>query len=247
VAAEWATALVVLILLVMALIDRPATVLQTLRLTALNETRPAGGDLARVFRTGVERVDSRWFGSPAVWQPPPLVNTEIRYFNVTGSTRGEIIRSLNAANLCKVYGPCAVDPANPTSGAWGLEWEVPAVSSYTCDTPATTTVPYREIVLLPRWSPHPLGGVTVDLVQAWNALEQVIYTHEATHATIAIDDINALNAQAHQLATCDALVAFWGNAHVWDKLQADQAAFHARLRADCRPELGCIPAGYMGW
>ncbi len=246
-AAEWATAVVVLILLFVAFIDRQSTVLQTLRLAALNETVPAGGNLARVLRTSVDKVNSRWYGAPAVWQPPPITNTEIQYFDVTGNTRAEIIRSLDAANLCKVHGPWAVDPANPTNTAWGLEWDVPAASSYVCYAPATTRLPYREFVLLPRWSPRPLGGVTVDLVQAWNALLQVIYIHESTHVTIAINDIKALNDQAHELPTCDALFAFWDNPHLWDKLESDQAAFHARLRADCRPEIGCIPPGYMGW
>jgi hypothetical protein len=84
-------------------------------------------------------------------------------------------------------------------------------------------------------------------VEKWNALAQVIYTHEAGHVAIDKQDIAALNAQAQKLATCDALYKFWDDPHVFDKLQADQLAYHARLRADCRPEIGCIPPGWDGW
>jgi len=93
------------------------------------------------------------------------------------------------------------------------------------------------------------AGVTVriSLVERWNALAKVIYTHESTHVTIAHQDVADLNRQAQQLPTCDALFKFWDDPHVFDKLEADQAAFHARLRAHCEPAAGCIPAGWMGW
>jgi hypothetical protein len=42
-------------------------------------------------------------------------------------------------------------------------------------------------------------------------------------------------------------IDFWNNPHVFDKRDADQSAYHARLRADCRPEVGCMTAGWMGW
>lgn len=65
--------------------------------------------------------------------------------------------------------------------------------------------------------------------------------------TIAETDIAALNAQAEALPTCQAVFNFWDNPHVFDQLQADQNAYHARLRADCKPEIGCIPAFWEGW
>jgi hypothetical protein len=190
---------------------------------------------------------SRWFGSPALWQPPPIDNTDISFFEVKGRTQAEVIRSLNAADICKTHGPCAPDPANPGGTAWGLEGSAPATSSYRCYSPRTTTVPFREHVLLPAWSPLPLGGVSVALVERWNALLNVIYVHEAGHAAIDVQDIAALNDQAHQQPTCQALFDFWDSPHVFDKLQADQDAYHARLHADCRPEIGCFYAGWMGW
>ena len=189
----------------------------------------------------------RWFGSPALWRPPPIDNADITYFEVKGGTQRELIASLNAADICKTYGPCAADPANPGGTAWGLEGLAPSVTSYVCSSPSTTTVPYREHVLLPAWSPVPLGGVSVGLVKRWNALLQVIYAHEAGHVAIDVQDIAALNDQAHHQASCQALFAFWDNPHVFDKLAADQAAYHVRLHADCRPEIGCFVGGWMGW
>ena len=102
-------------------------------------------------------------------------------------------------------------------------------------------------MLLPRWSPLPLGGVSAELVLRWNAFLKVIYIHEAGHAAIDYQDIAALNDQGRQQPSCQALFAFWENPHVFDQLEADQAAYHARLHADCRPQIGCIPPGWMGW
>jgi hypothetical protein len=85
------------------------------------------------------------------------------------------------------------------------------------------------------------------LVLKWNALLKVIYTHEMGHVAINIQDIAALNDQAHQQPSCQALFDFWDNPHIFDKLEADQNAHHARLRADCRPQIGCLTAGWMGW
>ena len=190
----------------------------------------------------------RWFGSPALWQPPPIDNTDIRFFDVQGRTQAELISSLNAADICKTNGPCLPDPANPNQSgtAWGLAGVVQG-GSYLCYSPRTTTLHYREFLLLPRWSPIALGGVSIALVERWNALEMAIYVHEAGHVAIDIQDIAALNDQAHRLPTCQALIDFWSNPHVFDELDADQNAYHARLRADCRPEIGCIRAGWLGW
>jgi hypothetical protein len=193
-------------------------------------------------------LQRRWFGSPALWQPPPTDNTDFTFFDVRGATQADLIRSLNAADICKTYGPCLPDPANPNQSgiAWGLAG-LEAGGSYECYSPRTTTLRYREYILLPRWSPLPLGGVSVTLVERWNALEKSIYVHEAGHVAIDIQDIAALNNQAHSLPSCQALFDFWNNPHVFDKLDADQNAYHARLRADCRPEVGCFYAGWMGW
>jgi hypothetical protein len=109
------------------------------------------------------------------------------------------------------------------------------------------TVAFRTFILLPRWSPVPVGGVTIALVEKWNALDNVLYTHEAGHVAITVEDLAALNDQAHLSASCAALFAFWADPSIYDQLDADQNAYHARLRADCRPAVGCIPPGWLGW
>lgn len=190
---------------------------------------------------------SRWFGSPALWQPPPIDNTDINFFEVTGRTQRDLIASLDSADICKTNGPCLPDPANPNQSgiAWGLEGF--GTTTYTCYSPRTTTLVFREHVLLPRWSPMRLGGVSVGLVARWNALLKVIYVHEAGHVVIDVQDLARLNDQAHRMPGCQALIDFWSNPHVFDTLSTDQNAYHARLRADCRPEIGCWKAGWMGW
>lgn len=191
-------------------------------------------------------LKERWFGTPALYVAPPISNAVIEYFTVTGTTQGEIIDGLDSAGVCEKYS-CSKDPANPSNIAWGLEWSDFLGSNFVCYSPRTTTLRYRQYILLPRWSPPADGSVRIPLVVRWNALAKVIYTHEAGHVAIDQHDIAALNAQAQKLATCDALYKFWDDPHVFDKLQADQNAYHARLRADCRPDIGCIPPGWMGW
>src|SRR5690242_5201015 len=154
----------------------------------------------------IQLVQTRWFGTPALYTPPPIANTTIEFFDVQGDTQDAILASFDQANICKKYGPCQVDPAVPKGTALGLEWfQYAGGSYYTCYTPAGTTLPFHEYVLLPRWSPAADGSVTIDLVERWNALAQVIYTHEAGHVAIDKQDLAALNAQAHRLASCNAL------------------------------------------
>ena len=148
---------------------------------------------------------------------------------------------------CSRYGPCKPDPAVPEGVPWGMEWFHAAVTSYRCYSPSTTTIPFTEFVLLPRWSPPADGSVKIPLVEKWNALAQVIYAHEAGHVAIDQQGLAALNDQAHHLPSCQALFNFWDNPNSYDALKAAQDAYHARLLADCRPEIGCAPSNWMGW
>jgi predicted secreted Zn-dependent protease len=188
-----------------------------------------------------------WFGSPAIWTPPPIANNDFQFFDLSGSTQPELIASFKKAAICDTH-KCLPDPAAPGGTAWALEGMEPGSwSTPYCYSPKTLTLLFRTYILLPRWSPVPVGGATITLVEKWNALEQVLYTHEAGHVDIEVQDLAALNDQAHLSPSCAALFAFWANPSIWDKLNADQNAYHARLRADCRPEVGCIPPGWMGW
>jgi hypothetical protein len=209
----------------------------------------SAGEVVSVSNTAVtaplEQLRDIWFGAPAVWDPPSTATFDVRYFAVHGRTQHELIVSLDTDNLCKIYS-CLPDPGQPgTSSAWALEGMDP-VPDIICYSPRTATFQFRQFILLPRWTP-PRATVAIRLVEAWNALLHVLYVHEATHAAIAVRDLQALTDQAHHLATCAAFGAFWSNPHLYDQLDADQNAFHAQLRADCRPEIGCVPYGWMGW
>ncbi len=201
----------------------------------------------QTLQAEVQDLKERWYGSPALFSPPAISNTDIQFFELTGTTQQQLINSLDKSSICTTYGPCAPDPAVPNGVAWGLEGSKPAISSYLCYSPRNTTIPYREFIVLPRWSPPTDGSVKIPLVEAWNALAQVIYTHEAGHVAIDQQDIAALNDQAHGLPNCAALISFWSSPSLFDKDNADQAAYHTRLHADCRPEIGCIPPNWMGW
>jgi predicted secreted Zn-dependent protease len=196
---------------------------------------------------GAALAQLRWRGSPEIWSPPPIDNVEIDFFDVSGTTQAELIASFSSSSICTRFGNgCSPDPAVPNGVAWALEGFHPAPTTY-CFAPAATTLQFQVYIVIPRWSPPRDGTVKVTLVEAWNALAQVLYVHEAGHAAISIRDLAALNDQAHNLKSCDAVVAFWTNPAVFDQLQADQAAYHVRLHADCRPAIGCFPAGWMGW
>ncbi|HET7467633.1 MAG TPA: hypothetical protein VFL29_13315 [Candidatus Dormibacteraeota bacterium] len=197
----------------------------------------------------VDDLRSRWIGNPALWQPSNLpANTVVRYFTVTGATQAQLITSLDNSGLCAQYS-CLPDPAVPkNSPAWALEGEDQALpSSPYCYSPRTISYHWHQhIITMPQWSPEP-GSVKIFLVEEWNALEGVLWTHEVGHVVVADQYLATLNQQSERLPTCQAFVNFWKNPHLWDGLDAAQNAYHARLRADCRPEIGCIPEGWMGW
>jgi hypothetical protein len=199
--------------------------------------------------SAISLIREKWFGSPSIWTPPPLDNTDFQFFDVSGSSQAELVASIKKAAICDTH-KCLPDPAAPPGGTFlGLEGiESPGSwSSPYCYSPRTMTAVFRTYILLPRWSPVPAGGVTIQLVEKWNALEQVIYTHEAGHVAIDVEDLAALNAQAQLSPSCAALFAFWADPSTFDKINADQNAYHARLRADCRPAVGCLSNGWMGW
>ena len=167
--------------------SREANLLLTASKPPLNTQSAAVQWLAANF-------ESRWFGTPALFRAPAIDNTDFRFFDVSGHTQAELIRSLNAADICKTYGPCQQDPANPSGIAWGLEGGVPG-GSYQCYSPRTTTLHYRFYVLMPRWSPLAMGGVSVSLVERWNALQRLIYIHEAGHVAIDTEGLAHWRAQ----------------------------------------------------
>lgn len=198
----------------------------------------------------VDDLRQRWIGDPPLWQPSGVPsNTTIEYFDVIGTTQADLINALNNDGLCAKYG-CAPDPAVPNNNvAWAQEQDSSTVepSAPYCYTPRTISYHFTgHTVRMPRWSPKP-GTAKITVVQKWNALEGVMLTHELGHVKVSEDYLSSLNAQSQHLASCQAMNAFWQNSHIWDGLAGAQNAYHAKLRADCRPEVGCIPPGWMGW
>ena len=187
----------------------------------------------------------KWFGSPALFSPAPIAGVEIRFFDVKGTTQRELIASLDASNLCGPN-PCLPDPGAPKNGvAWAVQGG--GFGTGECYSPRSASLPIQNFIQIPRWGPKPFGQVSAGLIMKWNALEQILYTHETTHAAIAARDLGAIASQARQQPSCDAWYAYLSQPSLFAQLEADQNAFHAQLRADCRPEIGCIPSGYMGW
>ena len=197
----------------------------------------------------VADLRARWLGDPALWQPAGVpANTRVEWFDVTGTTQADLIDALQNDGLCQKY-HCLPDPAVPgNSVAWALEGDgsIDPNTAY-CYSPRMLSYSFEDhTVTLPRWSPK-VGDPKTTVVQAWNALEQVLLVHELGHVQVAEDWLASMNAQAHALPTCQAATNFWSDPHLWDSLDAAQNAYHAKLRADCRPEVGCIPAYWMGW
>lgn len=194
----------------------------------------------------IEDLRSRWIGSPPLWQPSTLPpNTEMRYYPVTGTTQRELLQSMIAFDLCGHYA-CLPDPGQPPGVTFALEGDITPPGQY-CYSPRTLTFTFRHFILLPLWAAPQDGSTKILVVQRWNALLDVLFTHEAKHVAIAEADFASLNDQAHQQPSCAAAIAFWQDPHVLDQLHTDQNVYHAQLRAGCRPEIGCVPPGWMGW
>jgi len=177
--------------------------------------------------------DTRWFGDPAIWDPPDIVGARIEYVSVSGTSQYDLITSLNAAGLKDSNGLVA----------WGLEGS--SIPSGVCYSPRTVNISLDIVVMLPRWSPIADGRIDQDLVTKWNALQQVIYIHEVGHVKIDLDDWSATMGHIHQLPSCQAAIDYLPAAR--QKRNDDQDAYHARLKADCRPEIGCFLSGWLGW
>jgi uncharacterized protein DUF922 len=194
-------------------------------------------------------ITSRWFGSPGLWQAPASDAT-VYFYDVKGSSQSELEDSMLAAKICDrswggAAGKCLSDPAVPFTGALALEGAHAPAGQF-CYSPRSFALRFDYFIVLPRWTPFP-DSVAKNTVLAWNALLPVFWTHETRHLSIAERDTAQLNAKAQTLASCQAVFAFWSDPDVFAQLNADQNAYHAQLRADCRPELGCVPYGWMGW
>lgn len=201
--------------------------------------------------SGLQYVKQLWFGKPELWQASGVPSsTTVIYFDIEGSTQPQLEHSLDSSNICERYGGCAPDPAAPAGSiAWALEEDGGLGPSILyCDSPRTATYVrwLGHQVILPRWN-APTGSVTIQLVERWNALMAVLLTHELGHVAVAESWLDSQNRLAHQEPTCSAFFAFWDDPHLADSLNAAQNVYHARLRADCRPEIGCLPAYWMGW
>ena len=200
------------------------------------------------MQTTIDDLRSRWIGDPALWEPSGLPsNTSVAYFDLSGTSQEDLIQAFRDADICAKY-KCLVDPAVPAGLTLALEGNGRLVpNSAYCYSPSGLTYSWAShTITLPRWTPK-FGTVKIELVQRWNALQAVLLTHEAGHVSVAEDWLSAENARSRQLASCSAALAFWSDPHLFDSLDAAQNAYHAKLRADCRPEIGCVPSGWMGW
>jgi predicted secreted Zn-dependent protease len=211
------------------------------------QIRPAPGPVNDSALFSAQVVAAMWLGAPALWQPQPIDGVEFRFYDVSGTTQTELEDSMLASDICSgTYGTCLPDPGNPGGRALALEGQSQPAPRY-CYSPRTFTFQFTYFVVLPRWTPPADGSVLRVTVDAWNSLLHVLYTHEARHVAIAKADIADLNAEAQGKSSCAAAGAFWADPHLFDKLTADQNAFHAQLRANCQPALGCVPYNWMGW
>lgn len=214
----------------------------------LVQQKQSDQDRIAQLQATIDELRSRWIGEPALWTPEGLpTGTNMTYFPVTGSSQAELMQAIEDANICVHYGPCLVDPAVPTTGALALELDGSLIpNEQYCYTFGSVRFHFSgHQIVMPQWSPKP-GTVSITLVQRWDALEQVFFVHEAGHVRVAEAWLAQENAQSARLS-CEAAIRFWDDPHLFDSLDGAQNAYHAQLRADCRPEIGCLPAGYMGW
>src|SRR5260370_18657188 len=159
----------------------------------LYQSEQANQSVVSRLQAQIQDLKDRWYGAPAIYLPPPIADTDTKFFDVTGSTQQQLIHSLDTSDLCKKYPPCASDPANPNGVAWGLEGGALVENTISCYSPSTTAVAFREMVVLPKWSPPADGTVKISLVESWDALPMAIYPHESAHLAIAHQHIAALH------------------------------------------------------
>ncbi len=85
------------------------------------------------------------------------------------------------------------------------------------------------------------------LVEKWNALQRTIYVRQLGYVQLFKIDFEAILNVVNLLPNCASVVAYLNDPYTWYQIDVDRDAYERHLVAECRPETGCQPPGWLGW
>ena len=122
----------------------------------------------------------------------------MQYFDITGTTAGELRDSINAQGPLDSGGR-----RNDALTMWSIDWTWPLNADSSCILDSAT-ISTTITVTFPRWQPPP--GASASLIDQWNAYEAALVTHESGHVSFVVATAPEVLA-AIKGATCAAAEA----------------------------------------
>jgi predicted secreted Zn-dependent protease len=126
--------------------------------------------------------------------PISIPNAELVYYDISGSTAGELRTQLDS------LGPRGYDGyKGDATTHWTIHWNWPGYGTSQCDLSAAIITDDIQVTL-PRWNPP--AGASPALVDRWNVYVHRLAGHEKGHVDFVVASL-PLVAQAIRTAACD--------------------------------------------
>ncbi len=132
--------------------------------------------------------------TPTTIAPVKITGADMIYYDITGSTEGELRAQLDA------LGPVGYDGfKGDATTEWFIHWNWPGYGGSSCDLSAATTSLDMKVIL-PRWSPP--NDAPPQLVARWTNYVNALMAHEKGHVDHVLENFH-LVLDAIKSADCD--------------------------------------------
>jgi predicted secreted Zn-dependent protease len=123
-----------------------------------------------------------------------IPNATIEYYEISGSTEGELREQLDA------LAPVGYDGyKGDATTNWFIRWDWPGYGTMSCDL-SKATVSYEIEVVFPRWALP--DDASPDLVTKWASFTRALAEHEKNHVDFVVANYRSVLA-AIKSATCE--------------------------------------------
>jgi predicted secreted Zn-dependent protease len=132
--------------------------------------------------------------APANIPAVDIPNANIVYYDISGSTEGELRTQLNT------LGPVGYDGyKGDATTEWFIRWNWPGYGTSSCDLSAAD-ISYDIKVIFPRWVPT--KDISPDLIVKWANYTKLLAAHEKGHVDSVLENFPAI-VNAIKGATCE--------------------------------------------
>ena len=157
------------------------------------------------------------------------------YYDISGTSYEAIFKQVKARGPGPDNDPSA--PRDTYAFASTQLEEVKFVGD--CRVSAVAYLSFHQTILVPRLTPGG-SGLSQQNIDAWNYQLEVAALHEGRHLFINASTVVEYQAKMRTtLGGCSAIDNLFQQMN--QDLRDRNLAYHAELRANCKPELGCSP------